>query len=430
MNNNLGSHLETIYKSLSQNGIIGKCWRDTNYKSSLFHYICERKSSNPRIKEGHGFGTSDKESEAIIGAIGEAVERYYILDEREDLFIKGSYKDFKKNAVNIFEFQNFTEYQLSLEGYKQFRFDENSVFNWIKGRSLFDNSEILVPAQLVYAEYDAPDRNEPWVRLPISTGAACGPSIEFATYKGICEIIERDNYLINYLNKISPPIIELENIVEIDSILKEIKSKNLEIYCLDLTIDFSSTSIGTLIIDRSGNGPAVNLGLGCDLNPEIAIKRAIMESYSMYLSKQNAYFRNKNRSFQIDNNLEWEKLKIRMFWNSFINIEKIDFLTSGKNKSFNNLINHSANNYTSDLKILIEELKNKGFHAYIVDLTTPVIKECGLSIVKILIPELYPMYNNLLYPYKKSLRLYDLPIDMKIRKTKIREEEIMWSHPL
>lgn len=422
--------IENIHRKLQLQGILGDYWQNFSNMTSLYQYVCERKSLNPRIKAGYGFGTSENKNDAKIAALGEAVERYCILDEKENLFIKGSYKDFKKNAVNIFDFQNFTEYQLGLENYKQFIFDENSIFNWIKGKSLLDNSEILIPAQLVYAEYDAPGRNEPWIRLPISTGAACGTSMEFAIYKGICEIIERDNYLINYLNKISPPIIELENITEIDSILKEIKNKNLEIYCLDMTLDLKTTSIAVLILDKSGNGPAVNLGLGCDLNPEIAIKRALMESYSMYLSKKTTYFKDKNRSFQIDDISDWEKLKIRTFWNSFINIEKVNFLKSGKKKFFNDLINHSTDNYKDDLKILIKELNNKGFHAYVVDSTTPVIRDCGLTVIKILIPELYPMSTYEKFPYAKSTRLFELPINMKLKDSPTNIENIFWSHPL
>ena len=93
-------------------------------------------------------------------------------------------------------------------------------------------------------------------------------------------------------------------------------------------------------------------------------------------------------------------------------------------------LKNKKRNIDVDLLFLKEQFKKRKYHSWIVDLTIPSIQDLGISVVKVLIPELYPMYNNQKFPYKQNKRLYDLPVEMGFRDTKIKENEILWHHPL
>ncbi|MBP9838386.1 MAG: YcaO-like family protein [Proteobacteria bacterium] len=227
-----------IYNQLQGAGIIGRCEPYPYGVSSFFRYHCERKSNDPKIRRGYGFGSSVIETEAKFFAMAEAVERYCALNEKKEEYITGSYADLKPKAVNPLLFLSFTEKQLKSEDFERFRFDEDTVFNWIPAKSLFDNSEHLIPAQLVFAEYDCDIWQEPIIRFPTSTGAACGSTLENAILTGLREVIERDNYLINLWNGLSPSQINIFEIDSVKELLNEIKHKGIEVHCLDLSLDF------------------------------------------------------------------------------------------------------------------------------------------------------------------------------------------------
>jgi ribosomal protein S12 methylthiotransferase accessory factor len=420
----MNSDIKHIYNELKRRNVLGefRLLPVPEDEPSFYIYKCERKSPHPYIKSGYGYGTSNIKEQAFLAAVFEAIERYCILEENEEQYIKGSYNDFKGYAVDPFIFEAFSEEQLKKIEYKKFIFNHDTKFNWIKAKSLTDNKEVLVPAQLVYAEYHS-DAKEPLIRIPISTGASASLNYDDAIYRGICEIIERDNYMISYLNKIAPPILDLKLNPELNFISDEFTKKGVELYCLNVSLDFSATSIVSIIIDRSGRGPAVTLGLGCDLDPAVAVKKSIFEAAGIRISSKNFFFKHESAKVYIDNSSELNLLRKKYFWMSLVGIKQLKFFISGEKKSLNSLKNNFKNN-------LLNELVEKNYHVYLIDVTVPDVKETGLSVVKVLIPELYPLYRNERFPYLKNKRLFQLPIDLKMTDKILDEKELFLYHPL
>jgi hypothetical protein len=44
------------------------------------------------------------------------------------------------------------------------------------------------------------------------------------------------------------------------------------------------------------------------------------------------------------------------------------------------------------IKGILEEMRRRGYHVFVADMTLPVIKEKGFEAVKVVIPELHPLY--------------------------------------
>lgn len=411
-----------IYNHLYAAGIIGKCEPYPYGVSSFYRYHCERKSSSPEIRRGYGFGSSINEIEAKFYAMAEAIERYCTLKEKKEEYIRGSYLDLKPNAVDPLLFLSFTDKQLKNAEFDRFRFDENTIFNWMPVKSLFDDSEYLMPAQLIYANYDHDKWEEPVIRFPTSTGAACGSTVQNAITTGLREVIERDNYLINLWNGLAPSQINLSEIESVRELLNEIKQKGIEVYCLDLSLDFIEIVAGIFLVDRSGNGPALCVGLSCGEDMEDEIGNALREAYSVYLSRKTLFFEAKNSKFPANTESEWAAFKNVSNWNSSEYLGKIKYFLKGPIKSLKEKTIYEE----SDIKTL----KRKGYRGFYVDISDENVRNAGLYVVKVIVPELLATSSFEEFPYKRNRRIYEVPVEQGLREKEIDEDEIVGLNPL
>ena len=96
-------------------------------------------------------------------------------------------------------FTPFSPDQLAQPNFKKFRVTPKSRLNWVKGYSLTRKKTVLVPASVVFSDY-ARESHQPILLMKISNGAACGPDKNFAIYRGLCEVAERDSYMNCFIN--------------------------------------------------------------------------------------------------------------------------------------------------------------------------------------------------------------------------------------
>ena len=364
-------------------------------------------------------GMSLDENEAKMKALGEAIERYSLGMYNEAEFKIASYKDVKDVAVDPKKFCYFTEEQLKRDEFKNFRFDENSIFKWKKAFLITENREILVPAQIVHVPYVY--KNEPVIMLPITTGVALSTCMSGAIYRGICEIIERDAFMINYLNKLPREEIDLESIEDkrIKKILEMVKRYDLELHVFDITTDIKIPAVMTILIDRSSIGPFVSVGLNAELDPIKAVLGSIYEAhYTRPWMRSIKYkFGDKNidniRSIE-DRGLYWYKKSM---------IDKLDFIIkSGKKKKFEDIENLSTESSINNLKTALNFLKERKMTVIVADATTPDVKSLGFNVVKVMIPEMEPLYLDEKYRHLKNDRLRTVPKTLEYKSLKVLNE--------
>jgi len=421
-----------IYNNLKKKGILGEYYTRFNFpdEPQFFQYVCERSPQGGTVRKGFGYGCSDKESEAFTSAIAEAIEHYCILFEREELFIKDSYRNLKNIAINPVRFFPFSKEQLNKSSFKKFKLNEDTIINWLEGYSLTNKKKVLVPASLVYANYNASLRKEPTIQLGISTGAACGSSLGFAQYRGICEIIERDAYMISFLNKIPKKVIDIDNNQYLSAFKRRIERYNLEVYVLNTQLDLSLTTTTCIILDRTGSGPAVCAGLGGSLDTKKAIQASVLEAVRRHISSRDRFFRSKPLPMPRKNSFDWFSLQKQILWSAphmllrteeFINNGTIQYekLDDGK----------SGFSYERKVKYLIDELASKNCEVICVDVTLPEVEEQGLKVIKILIPELVPLWKDERYPYMGIDRLYNVPRAMGYEIKPIDQKKDFSLHP-
>ncbi len=355
-------------------------------------------------------GGSDLEPErALMKALGEAIERYCLGIYREKNFLRSSRAQIGDEAIDLNLFATLANKQRKLAEFQRWRFNDGSIFQWDKCFSLIDKRPIFIPAQLIYVPYKYIPK-EPIIQLPISTGAAAGCSLEEALYRGICEVVERDAFMITYLNKISPPIIDLAS--SQDSRLKKIltlfERYNLGLYVLDITTDIGLPTVLVIVIDRTGIGPAVSVGTKTSLNILEAIIGAIYET-----QKTRLWIRG-----EMDKGYNLEDIKSRadkiknfidrgLFWSPLEMIKKIEFLFHGPQKKISNMeFSDLSLDYQTNYQKILSLFIKKEIPLYVKDLTIKEVDALGFKVVKVIIPQFHPLYLWEQFRYLEGKRLH------------------------
>ncbi len=420
-----------IAYELQELGIINNIEKRENYpdEPKMYNY---HTSSPPRRTYGSGTDFLHKEK-ALWKALGETTERYLWFNS--DWFFRNhkicSYKEIKESALNIFSLAGFSEEQKNK--YLILQFDENTVFGWIPANSLVSRKKLFCPIQLVSSYYSKQKTKtpfnekggEPMLRWCITTGLATGQSVEEAVVKGILEVVERDAFMISYLNKLSPPIIDLESLSNQDEkiakIIKNFKRYNLETYILQPPTDFPVHINLAIIIDRSGLGPALSVGASADFDFKTAFLDALSESLIVRCSLKNKF----NKEVDFKKIGHKERL---IYWSKIENLPKIEFLLKGESIKINlgqNIykVENNKNYYKEKLKILSKEFKKKNYEACYVELTTKEIKKLGFRCVQVVIPELQPMHLDESMPYFGGKRLKEIPLEFGYQPAEVLNRE-------
>ena len=416
---------------LQKLGIIKNIKKREDYPDEPKMYNYYITSPRGRIY-GSGVDFLSKEK-ALWKTIGEAAERYLWFSS--DWFFRNhkisSYKELRESALNIFSLAGFSEEQKNK--YSILQFDENTELGWIPASSLVSRKKFFCPIQLVSSYYFKQKTKipfnekgaEPMLRWCITTGLATGPSLEEAVVKGILEVIERDAFMISYLNKLSSPIIDLEHLssqdAEIAKIIKDFKRYNLETYILQLPTNFPVYVNLAVVIDRSGFGPALTVGASADFDFKTCLLDALSESLIVRYSLKNKF----NKEIDLKKIGHEERL---IYWSKIENLPKIEFLLRGEKIEFNleqNLYNLSKNQdyYKDKLNLLAEELKKRDYDACFVELTTKKIKKIGFRCVQVVIPELQPMHLEESIPYLSGKRLKEIPLELGYQPAEVLNRE-------
>lgn len=393
--------------------------------------LLESSKNNGTYRKWKGFGGADffYKEKAVLRCLGEAVERTCLGYYREKDIVCASYKELESSAVNPREFVSFSKNQISDQAFKNCVFDENTKFGWVLGKSLINEKKLFVPAQLVYLSYRF-RQNEPIIRRTNSTGAAAYTNRDEAIYRGICEAVERDAVMIYYLNKISPPIIDLassedEELIMVD---KRFRRKNLELYVLDLKTDIDIPVFGTLLIDRAG-GPAVAFASKSDFDSKKAVLGSIDEAVRIWCGKRRKMTENPDfSSIEARAHEIYDLTERGLLWAQAKMIKHIEFLTYGKKKSFE--LTNSTGTSSKRLNLALNYFRKNKIEVVSVDITAPAASKLGFFAFMTIIPKLQPLYLDERYRCWGGERLYNVPVKLGYLKEPNKEEELnQITHP-
>ena len=423
------SKLRHLLYSLVRLGIV-RSWRHFSFfesQPSFVHCVLELapvKGPNGKTyyaQGNNGQGIGQNLDDALRIALSESLERYSQATIPVSKLISGSFLSLNKNgALSPNEFKYYSSGQLDGPEFMQYSIDESTNIDWVEASSFLENDRRLVPAQLVYTLYDRVYVYEPRFRLNSSSGVAAGSTLETAQYRSICEAIERDGFLIYWLNKLSPQRINLEHHSYLSEMIRGVQMQGFEIFVLNITTEIGLPSFACVMLDRSGpHAVAVDAIAGFDV--EIIIEKLILSTLRQMRSRDVS---DPSAIIYKDPKTIYERSRL---WSGVAMIDAIDFFLKGPSvnleDSFYPYVKHKYS-LSEKVEKLRELLLRQNMSCFLVDITHPVADKAGLRVVRAIIPKLVPLFFS---EHKKPLgidRLYSVPVQLGYLKEALKSQDL------
>lgn len=376
-----------------------------------------------KLSSSGGQGVGATANEAFIPSLGEALERYSLCKWDPGKLVYGSYEQLqKKGAIHPDSFSFFTKDQLEDDKLKRNRTSPTQKIHWASARSLTNGKKCLIPAQLIYIFYNREHLEEPVFYETTTNGAAAGQGFHDAAVRAISEAIERDAFLVFWLNKLTPHKLNLYSIPSerIQSHIKEIESYNLRLYILDITTDISLPTFVAVLIDNHGD-QTVSISAVSDFDIIRGLEKIVL-SVTRFVHFSSEYSSAKVREVQKKYPHLTSMFERRILWADKKMLKHIQFFLEGEYKDFSEITGTyppSPSTAKQKLHTLRDMLADKKYPCYLVDVATPEARSAGLSVVKAVIPDLVPMYFNEKMKPLAVKHLHDAPQAMGRRTSKV-----------
>jgi ribosomal protein S12 methylthiotransferase accessory factor len=224
-----------------------------------------------------GFGKGLDATEAVIGAIGEALELYaashYPLDDlRHESLTQLDGDRLDPRRLCLYEDACYQEPDFPFA-----RFDPGVPIHWARGFWLDTNQPVWIPALPTFRGFPAP-AHECFCQVT-SNGLAAGSGLADAAYRATLELLERDAFMLTWYGRLPGRELIVEGALDpgLQSILLQLERKgaSIKFYLID-----GGIRIPTVLCIARGDGrnwPGMTLGLGSHLCLHTAVRKAILE---------------------------------------------------------------------------------------------------------------------------------------------------------
>jgi len=355
----------------------------------LFRAACEVSGSERLLGSSLGQcagigGSGATRAEAAAAAVGEALERYSASFVPHDRLVVASARELGVAAVAPERFALFSERQHWAPAFPFRRFTAGTRIAWVEAASLPDGSPAFVPAELVYlADVSLGERP---IGYATSSGTACAESREHALERGLCELLERDAFMIVWAARLSLPLLDWTaspELVRLDT--RYFAPTGLAYKAVDLSPVHGVPSVLGVVRAPRGFPGALGVGAGTAATVERAWFKALSEAFGArsagaklaVLEEANGYgpFGEGVRTFE-DHIL---------FYADDERAAAAGFLDAGAGRTPASAVRPLAG---EPVATLCARVAAAGASAYAVDVTSPDVAELGLVVTKVVAPEL------------------------------------------
>lgn len=409
--------LHNSYKSISKNlGIIKHIMRlpRLNGDPLMYNYgIAPGQTTyiNGEKFEGRSSGCNSNWEQAILGTIGETVERYacafYNLKDSK----LTTFSDLKKqgdHAISPKEFALFHNQQFNDKRFQIKKYTEEIKLRYFETIDLTTGNKTWLPGQFIYLPFKADDS---YITANTSTGLSAHTEYNQAILGGLYESIERDSFVLTWMQELVTPKIVISNIIQnyIDSIFPT----KYEWHFFDITFDIKVPTVFGICFGKSEYGDFIAVGSSTRSTYSEALKKVIQE-----IGQAVPYFRyllGKKKEWQPDDDFnklhDFEEHSI--FYTKRKDLWHVFDKWRNKKQSFH--IDFEEKDHRLDEEIIqsiLKDLKEKKYNVLFKDLTTPDVNDLGFYSIKIFIPQLIQMAGAYPFYFLGGKRLYDIPKKM------------------
>lgn len=360
------------------------------------------------FREGDGGMTDGIGRTGVIGssrdvAVLEALERFSGFAPRgKRTSVRASFRELGDDAIDPRSFILHAEAQLSEPGFQLERYTPDLVCNWVWAWSFVRRRPVLIPEQLAYYWLpNNPARPHNRFVSEISNGCALGGSWEEAALYGLYEVIERDAFLTRWLARLPPERLDLDAVDDrfIRGLLAQADAAGVELQAFDCGVGFKVPAIAALLVDRRADtGLASLMTAGAHHDPVSALRGALTETITSHppnAAGDVAAIR--KRSLELMN----DPFQVRTVsdhiraYGTPESLERLGFWSAGNGpfrieERFPDWYRQEPPaDLTEDLLTTVEDVLQVASDVLVVDQTSDLLGDFGLSAVKVLAPGLH-----------------------------------------
>jgi ribosomal protein S12 methylthiotransferase accessory factor len=337
-------------------------------------------------KVGSGKGLTPVE--AMIGAVGEAIERYSASRYRKADLQRAALDDLAEDRLDPRQMCLYEDAQYDQPNFPFARFDPGRPIEWIKGRWLGTGGAVWLPALLTYFDFHAsPDERFCQVT---SNGLAAGAGLEDATLRAVLELVERDAFMITWLAQRPAHRLILDDTLEpgVREVVRQLQDRGVEVELFLLDVGLSIPTVMCLGIGDGKRWPGVTVALGAHLSPHTASRRAILEQGHVgpYIS---GLMRNGEHALPADPKDVRTLIDHALYYAPAHREHEFRFLRKGSGNAIP-LWDLKTSGETS-LAACVRQLQAAGIRVAVADVTSPDIARSAWRVVRALGVDMQPI---------------------------------------
>jgi ribosomal protein S12 methylthiotransferase accessory factor len=328
-------------------------------------------------------GAGRTRAEAAAAAVGEALERYAASYVPRDRLVVASARELGERAVAPERFALFSDVQYAKRGFPFRRFDADTRLAWTEATSLPGGEPAWVPAELVYLG-DARVGNRP-IGYATSSGAACAPTHRESLERGLCELLERDAFMIVWSGRLSLPLLDWHadpELAELDRVY--FAATGLAYTAVDLSSFHALPSVLGVVRAPRGTPGALGVGAGTAASVGRAWFKALSEAFAaraagakLQLLPHHAYGASGEGVGSFEDHIRYYADERRA--------QAASFLDASDERT---RVSDVPTLVGDHLAALCRRVAAAGSSAYAVDVTSPDVADLGLVVTKVVAPEL------------------------------------------
>ena len=348
--------------------------------------------------------------EAILGAIGECVERYCYsyFDERDTLV--ASMRELRGAVMSFDRFELFADEQYGRPGFPFARFRPDVPIRWVRAHDLPGGNPVWVPACLVYIPY-VPRNRDDLLCHSVSSGQACHSDPDRALLTGLFEVVERDAFMTGWLRQLRLPKVDfLSDPIVAEQYRAYFECEGLTFHVVDLTLDVAIPTYACFVEGVSVRGPVVGMGASTRVCRREAIVKSMKEAAQDFYWCRDLLVRRKDWRPAPDwsNVVEFED-HVRLYCEPDMRRHLDFWLAAPPSRAVAPAEPVESAPPDEQLAHCLALLAARGLETLVFDGTAPDVRRAGLVAPKVLIPGMVSLTANHLLPALGARRLWTVP---------------------
>ena len=377
--------------------------------------ICDGLLSHFDFRKGEGIerGTSGKgatEEQAMLGAIGEAVERYCASHAPHGAMHRAAIADLDGDVVSPEELVLYSDAQYG-RNYLPFSvWKPSNALLWVRVKELTTERPVWAPATFAFLSAPAIAEQQDYLCASTSSGFASGVDVAHAARAAIIELIERDAFVIAWLNRLAVREIDLERTDGVTTeIVRTFGRWGTKLRAFLLPTDLPAVPIMTIALDETGTGPAAVIALGCEMRPRPALEKAIFEMCQVHEPMLKAHRDGRGESANAYADVRSLEQHAGYFFRRD-HLQELDFLLERPaSVSIDEVQGHGGPAVEDDLQTLDGAFRAIGSRVLYRDVTTPDLAGYPIRVVRALATHIQPIHFGYGQERLGGRRLYELP---------------------